>query len=65
MTAKALVAALKLAGPEPTRESFVQNLLKAGSLELGGLTAKYRPGDPAGLSLVHPPIYTRDSRFMH
>ena len=65
VTAKALVAALKLAGPEPTRESFVQNLLKAGSLELGGLTAKYRPGDHAGLSLVDLAIYTRDSRFMH
>lgn len=65
MTAKALVAALKLAGPEPTRDSFVQGLVKAGALDLNGLRAKYQPGDYTGLALVDLAIYTRDNRFMH
>ena len=65
MTAKALVAALKLAGPEPTRESFVQGLHKAGGLEVNGLRARYRPGDYTGLAMVDLAIYTRDGRFMH
>lgn len=65
LTAKALVAALRLAGPEPTREGFVQALQKAGGLDLGGLRAKYGPGDHAGLSFVDLAIVTRDGRFQH
>ncbi len=65
MTARALVAALRLAGPNPTRESFVQGILKAGSLDLAGLRASYQPGDHAGLKLVDLAIYTRDNRFRH
>ena len=40
VTAKALVAALRLAGPEPTRESFLAGLANA-SLDLNGLRAVY------------------------
>lgn len=65
MTAKALVAALHLAGPNPTRESFVQGLHKAGALDLNGLRAVYQPGNHAGLKLVDLAIYTRDNRFRH
>lgn len=65
LTAKALVAALKLAGPEPTRESFVQGLLKAGVVDINGLRLKYQPGDYTGLTLVDLAIYTRGNRFMH
>lgn len=65
MTAKALVAALRLAGPNPTRESFVQGLLKAGSIDLNGLRVSYQPGDHAGLKLVDLALYTRDNRFRH
>jgi branched-chain amino acid transport system substrate-binding protein len=65
MTAKALVAALKLAGPKPTRESFVQGLHKAGSIDLNGLRATYQPGDHAGLALVDLTIYSRAGRFVH
>lgn len=65
MTAKALVLALRLAGPNPTRESFVQGLYKAGSLDLNGLRATYQPGDHAGLKLVDLAIYARDNRFRH
>jgi len=65
LTAKALVAALQLAGPKPTRESFVQGLYKAGSLDLNGLRASYQSGDHTGLKLVDLAIYTRDGRFRH
>jgi branched-chain amino acid transport system substrate-binding protein len=65
LTAKALVAALKLAGPEPTRDSFVQGLLKSGVLDINGLRLKYQPGDHTGLTLVDLAIFTRENRFMH
>ena len=65
MTAKALVAALRLAGPSPTRESFVQGLYKAGAIEFNGLRISYQPDDHAGLRLVDLAIYTRDNRFRH
>jgi branched-chain amino acid transport system substrate-binding protein len=65
LTAKALVAALKLAGPEPTREGFVQGLLKARAIDINGLRLKYQPGDYTGLTLVDLAIFTRDNRFMH
>ncbi|MCA3236984.1 MAG: ABC transporter substrate-binding protein [Curvibacter sp.] len=65
MTAKALVAALRLAGPNPTRESFVQGLHKAGGLDINGLRPIYLNGDHAGLKLVDLAIYTRDNRFRH
>lgn len=65
LTAKALVAALRLAGPNPTRESFVQGLHKTGSLDINGLHANYFFGDHAGLKLVDLSIYTRDGRFRH
>jgi branched-chain amino acid transport system substrate-binding protein len=65
MTAKALVSALRLAGTEPTRESFVQGLMKAGAIDLNGMRAKYQPGDYTGLSMVDLAIYTREGRFMH
>lgn len=66
LTAKALVMALRLAGPNPTRESFVRGLHQAGSLDLGGgLRARYAPGDHAGLSLVDLAIVTREGKFQH
>jgi len=65
MTAKALVAALRLAGPQPTRESFIQGIYKAGSFDLNGLRTSYQPGDHTGLRLVDLAIYTRDNRFRH
>jgi len=65
MTAKALVAALRGAGPQPTRESFIQGIYKAGAIDLNGLRAGYQPGDHAGLKLVDLAIYTRDNRFRH
>jgi branched-chain amino acid transport system substrate-binding protein len=66
LTAKALVMALRLAGPQPTRESFVRGLHSAGGLDLAdGIRAVYKPGDHAGLTLVDLAIVTRDLKFQH
>lgn len=66
LTAKALVGALRLAGPKPTRESFVRGLDSAGGLDLGdGLRAIYAPGNHTGLTLVDLAIVTREGKFRH
>lgn len=65
ITAKALVAALRLAGGNPTRASFVQGLHTAGSMDINGLKANYQPGLHAGLSLVDLSIVSSDGRFRH
>ena len=66
MTAKALVAALRLAGPKPTREGFVRALEAAPSLELSErLRAVYKPGDHPGLTAVDLAIVTHDLKFRH
>jgi branched-chain amino acid transport system substrate-binding protein len=66
VTAKALVGALRLAGPNPTREGFVKGLYAAGGVDLGeGLRVNYAPGDHKGLSLVDLAIVTREGRFRH
>lgn len=64
--AKALVQGLQLAGPNPTRESFVRGLYTAGRIDLGdGLRASYAPGDHTGLTLVDLAIVTRQGKFRH
>lgn len=66
LTAKALVAALRLAGPNPTRESFVKGLYGAGGLDVSdGLRAAYAPGEHTGLTLVDLAIVTREGKFRH
>ena len=64
VTAKALVAALRLAGPEPTRESFLAGLSNA-SLDLNGLRATYAKDQHAGLNFVDLAIVTREGKFRH
>lgn len=65
ITAKALVAALRLAGSNPTRAGFVQALHAAGSIDINGLQASYKPGAHTGLSLVDLSIVTAEGRFRH
>ena len=65
MTAKALVGALRQAGSNPTRASFVQGLYAAGGVDITGLKAIYQPGLHAGLSLVDLSIVSTDGRFRH
>lgn len=64
MTAGALVAALRRAGPNPTRESFVTGL-KDAALQIEGLEVIYRNGVHTGLPLVDLAIVTREGRFRH
>ena len=64
VTAKALVAALRLAGPEPTRESFLAGLANA-SLDLNGLRAVYTREQHTGLSFVDLAVVTREGTFRH
>ena len=64
VTAKALVAALRLAGPEPTRESFLAGLTNA-SLDLNGLRTNYNRDQHTGLSFVDLAIVTREGTFRH
>ena len=64
MTARALVEALRRAGPNPTRNSFVAEL-KDADLQIDGLKVNYRNGTHTGLSLVDLAIVTREGKFRH
>ena len=64
VTARALVEALKLAGPNPTRASFVASL-RNSSLNIEGLRVNYGDTAHAGLSLVDLSIVTREGSFRH
>jgi ABC-type branched-subunit amino acid transport system substrate-binding protein len=63
VTAKALVAALRLAGPRPTREGFVR-ALDGAVLQLGGLKSSYRAGDNEGSTFVDLSIVTPQGKFL-
>ena len=63
LTAKALVTALNLAGPKPTRTSFVKNLT-GQKIDLGNLELAYFPGDHTGSVFVDLAMVTRDGKFM-
>jgi branched-chain amino acid transport system substrate-binding protein len=64
ITAKAFVSALKLAGPNPTREGFV-NALEGATLDINGLPAVYAQGNHQGLNFVDLSLVTRDTKFRH
>lgn len=64
MTAKALVMALRAAGPELTRSSLMRALGSA-RFDLGGISARYAPGDHEGVRFVDLSIVGRDGRFVH
>jgi ABC-type branched-subunit amino acid transport system substrate-binding protein len=64
VTARALVEALKLAGPNPTRAGFVAGL-RNSSLNIEGLRVHYGDTAHAGLSLVDLSIVTREGSFRH
>lgn len=64
MTAKALVAALKLAGPNPTREGFTEALQNA-TLDINGMRASYSATNHQGLNFVDLALVTRDLKFRH
>ncbi len=64
ITAKALVLALRQAGPNLTQEAFLAALSNA-QLDLNGLTARYAKGDHRGLNFVDMAIVTKDLKFRH
>lgn len=63
MTAKALVAALRLAGRQPTRASFVKGL-EGAVIDLGGLRLNYRAGDHTGSTFVDLAMVSREGKFL-
>ena len=64
ITAKALVAALKLAGPSPTREGLVA-ALQGATLDINGIPAVYDKTNHQGMTFVDLSLVTRDSKFRH
>ena len=64
ITAKALVAALRLAGPSPTREGFV-SALQIATLDINGLPVVYEKTNHQGMSFVDLSLVTRDLKFRH
>ncbi len=63
MTAKVLAAALRAAGPNPTRASLVA-ALERFETDLGGITLRWRQGEHAGSSFVDLALVGRDGRFV-
>ena len=64
MTAKALVMSLQNAGRDLSRARWMAELEKS-SLDLGGLTLQYKPGDHQGARHVDLSMVGRDGRFIH
>lgn len=62
VTAKALVRGLAAAGAQPTRASFVQGLY-AARMELGGINARWLPGNHEGSRFVDLAMVRPDGRF--
>lgn len=61
--AKVLVAALRKAGPSPTRAKLQQSLEGLQKLDLGGLEVNYGPADHTGLDFVDLSIIGSDGKF--
>jgi branched-chain amino acid transport system substrate-binding protein len=64
ITAKALVLALRHAGPDLTRTGFVSALSHA-TFDLNGMKISYKPNNHQGLTFVDLSIVTHDSKFRH
>ena len=61
--AKVLVAGLRAAGREPTRPGIQRAMENLGTLDVGGMLVRYRPGVHAGSSFVDTVIVASDGRF--
>lgn len=64
IAAKALVAALKKAGSNPTRESVLQAMGSLGRLDLNGYTLAFGPGHRHGSNWVELTILSRGNRYV-
>lgn len=63
MTTKSLLAALRAAGPTPTRASLLAGLARF-DLDLGGVPLRWRSGEHTGSSYVDLALVGRDGRFV-
>lgn len=63
VTTLALAEALRRAGRQPTRASFLAGLASV-DLDVAGYLLRYRDGDHTGSSFVDLAIVTRDGRFL-
>jgi ABC-type branched-subunit amino acid transport system substrate-binding protein len=61
--AKVLVAALKRAGPNPTRAKVQQALEGMNKVDIGGLEVSFSPTDHTGLEFVDLSIIGADGKF--
>jgi branched-chain amino acid transport system substrate-binding protein len=65
IAAKAMVEALKRAGPRPTREGFMQALDNMKSFDTGGYLLSFSPTDHNGSSYVEMTVIGRDLKFSY
>ena len=64
IAASVLVRGLRKAGSNLTRESLVDAMASLGTVDLGGFTVKYSPGNHNGSSFVDLTIISRSEKFM-
>jgi ABC-type branched-subunit amino acid transport system substrate-binding protein len=64
LNARLLVAALRHAGKNPTPESLVNALERAGRIDLGGFEVRYSPTSHDGSTFVDTVLAKRDGRFI-
>ena len=64
IAAHALVAALKKAGPQATREGILQAMGSLGRLDLGGYSLQFSPARHHGSSWVELTMLSRGNRFV-
>jgi len=64
IAAKALVAALKKAGPKPTRESVLAAVGTLGRIDLGGVSLNFAAANHQASNAVELTILSRGNRFV-
>lgn len=63
-SAKVAVAALRNAGPNPTRASVLRALNAMERFDMGGITIAFSPADHTGLDITDLSIISKDSTFL-
>ena len=62
LAGRLVVEGVRLAGPNPTREGFLNALLEAESIDLGGFLLRYGPADNQGSDRVYLTILDQRGR---
>ena len=63
LTGRVAVEALRRAGPDPTRNGFIEALQKAGTMDLGGFILLYGESDNQGSDRVYLTVIDDTERF--